>query len=94
MPVARAIHSMTGLPAAVYRMKDRGLIREGMIADIAVFDLDALREVGTFTDPHHLAEGMEYLLVNGALAIDEGEFANVVNGRVLDRNGEDRRQME
>ena len=94
VPVATAIHSMTGLPATVYRMRDRGLIEEGMIADIAVFDLDALREVGTFTDPHHLAEGMEYLLVNGTLAIDGGEFADLAGGRVLDRGGEDRRSGE
>lgn len=94
VPVATAIHSMTGLPATVYRMKDRGFVREGLIADLMVFDLDALREVGTFTDPHHLAEGVEYVFVNGELAIDGGAFTNARSGRVLDRNGEDHRVGE
>lgn len=89
VPVSAAIHSMTGLPATVYRMKDRGLLREGMIADINVFDLDGLTEVATFTDPHHLSEGVRYLFVNGELAIDGGEFTDVLSGRVLDRNSAD-----
>ncbi|WP_235041405.1 N-acyl-D-amino-acid deacylase family protein [Vreelandella profundi] len=89
VPVSKAIHSMTGLPATVYRIKDRGLIREGMIADINVFDLDGLNEVATFTDPHHLSEGVVYLFVNGELAIDDGAFTDILNGRVLDRNGSD-----
>ncbi|WP_170990227.1 amidohydrolase family protein [Aquamicrobium sp. LC103] len=90
VPLSTAIHSMTGLPATVHRMKDRGFIREGMIADIAVFDLENLREVATFTDPHQLSEGIRFLAVNGELAIDDGEFTDVLSGRVLHRNGEDR----
>lgn len=87
VPLSTAIHSMTGLPATVYRMADRGFIRNDMVADITVFDLEALREVGTFTDPHHLAEGIEYVLVNGELAADAGSFTGAMSGRVLDRQG-------
>lgn len=90
--VAAAIHSMTGLPATVHRLRDRGFIQEGMIADIAIFDLNALSEQATFTDPHQLSTGIEYLLVNGRLAIEEGEFADSAAGRVLNRNGDDYRR--
>lgn len=90
--IAAAVHSMTGLPATVHRLRDRGFIREGMIADIAIFDLDALSEQATFTDPHQLSTGIEFLIVNGSLAIDEGEFAEAAAGRVLNRNGDDYRR--
>ncbi|WP_295814868.1 amidohydrolase family protein [uncultured Nitratireductor sp.] len=94
VPVSKAIHSMTGLPATVYRMKDRGFLREGMVADVVVFNLAQMKDVGTFTDPHHLAEGVDYLIVNGRLSIDDGAFTNAMSGRVLDRNGADKKRGE
>jgi N-acyl-D-amino-acid deacylase len=78
-----AIHSMTGLPASVFGMADRGVIREGAAADIAVFDPARIVERATYTDPHQLAEGMAYVLVNGQLVIDDGKFTAALPGKVL-----------
>jgi N-acyl-D-amino-acid deacylase len=78
-----AIRSMTSLPAAVYRMPDRGSLREGMAADVVVFDLDSLRDTATFTEPHQLAQGMLHIFVNGQAAMRDGEFTGVLAGRVL-----------
>lgn len=83
--LAFAIRSMTGMPASVYRMPERGLVRTGMNADLVVFDLERLRDRATYTDPHQLSEGVEYVLVNGELAVDEGAFTGSLSGRVLHR---------
>jgi len=81
--LAFAIRSMTSLPAQVYRIPDRGLLREGMAADVVVFDLETTREKGTFTEPHQLAEGMVHVFVNGEAAIRDREFTGVLAGKVL-----------
>jgi N-acyl-D-amino-acid deacylase len=78
-----AIRSMTSLPAAVFGMRDRGVIREGAMADINIFDPAAVRDRATYTDPHQLSEGMSYVLVNGVPVIDEGKFTSERPGRVL-----------
>jgi N-acyl-D-amino-acid deacylase len=83
--LATAIRSMTHLPASVFRMRERGIIREGAFADIVVFDLDRLRDTATFDQPHQLAEGMVHVLVNGQFAIEDGEFTGHLPGRVLQR---------
>jgi N-acyl-D-amino-acid deacylase len=79
----QAIRSMTSLPAVVYGMTDRGAIRAGMVADIDVFDLDAVRDVATYTDPHHYSEGMVHVFVNGEAAIRDGKFTGSLSGKVL-----------
>ena len=76
---------MTSLPALVYRMPDRGVLREGAAADLVVFDLAAVRDRATYDDPHQIAEGMRWVLVNGVLAVDEGRFTDAKGGRVLRR---------
>jgi len=81
--LAFAIRSMTSLPAQVYRIPDRGLLQEGMAADVVIFDLGRVREKGTFTEPHQLAEGMVHVFVNGQAAIRDGEFTGVLAGKVL-----------
>ena len=80
-----AIRSMTSLPARVFRMADRGMVEPGRVADLVVFDLDALRSPATFTDPHQLAEGVVHLWVGGRAAIQDGDFLNARAGRVLRR---------
>jgi len=83
--LSHAIHSMTGLPASVFRMDDRGTIRPGAIADIVVFDLDSVTDRATYIEPYQLSEGMVYVMVNGELAIDGGNFTGATTGRVLKR---------
>jgi N-acyl-D-amino-acid deacylase len=78
-----AIRSMTSLPASVFGMTNRGVIREGAIADIAVFDLDAIRDKATYAEPHNVAEGMSWVLINGVPIIANGTFTDVMPGKVL-----------
>ncbi len=85
LDLAAAIRSMTSLSASVFSINDRGVLRPGAVADIVVFDLDALRDLATYEKPHQLSEGMVYVLVNGELAIDGGRFTGVAGGRVLSR---------
>ncbi len=80
-----AIRSMTGLPAQVFRLGDRGIVRAGAAADLVVFDLERIRDTATYQKPHQLAEGMVFVLVNGTLAIDRGAVTGQLGGRVLAR---------
>lgn len=83
--LATAIRSMTSLPASVFRLEDRGVIRKGAIADLVVFDLDRLTDRATYREPHQYAEGVEYVLVNGRVAVARGEVAEELYGHVLTR---------
>jgi N-acyl-D-aspartate/D-glutamate deacylase len=85
-----AVRSMTSLSAGVMRLEGRGVMTPGTIADVVVFDLETLRDRATFEDPHQLCEGLLYVLVNGAVAVDGGEFTDVMSGRVLSRKIEGR----
>ncbi len=78
-----AIRSMTSLPAAVYGLADRGMLRPGAWADILVFDPGRVRDVATYTDPHQLSEGMEYVLVNGVIEKDAGQYTGALGGKVV-----------
>ena len=64
-------------------MSGRGVIREGAAADIAIFDPAKVRDVATYADPHRLAEGMSYVIVNGVVVMHEGQFTEALPGRVL-----------
>ncbi len=80
-----AVRSMTSLPAAVYRVPDRGWIRPGAFADIAIFDLSRVRDKATYENPHQMSEGMVHVLVNGQFAVREGRITSTRAGRVLRR---------
>jgi N-acyl-D-amino-acid deacylase len=81
--IEEAIRAMTSLPASVFGLRDRGVIREGAVADIAIFDLALIRDKATYTQPHQLAEGMWGVLVNGVPVVSEGKFTAALPGRVL-----------
>ncbi len=78
-----AIRRTTGLPAATFGFADRGLIREGLYADIVIFDYDRIMDKASFKEPFTRPEGIEYVFVNGNLAVDGGEFTGTLSGRVL-----------
>ncbi len=83
--LAAAVRSMTSLPAQVFRILDRGMIRPGAYADLVVFDLARVNDPATFTEPHQLAEGMVEVFVNGEGALSHGEFTGLMPGRVVRR---------
>jgi N-acyl-D-amino-acid deacylase len=78
-----AIRSMTSLPATVFGLKDRGVIREGAVADIVVFNLNDIRDRATYDDPHQVADGMTWVLVGGVAVIANGSFTDALPGKVL-----------
>lgn len=78
-----AIRSMTSLPASVFGMKDRGVLRPGAWADILIFDPSRVRDAATYQQPHQLAEGMQYVLVNGVVAEDAGAWTGKLGGKVI-----------
>jgi N-acyl-D-amino-acid deacylase len=82
-PLETAVHKMTGMPAARVGLKDRGVLREGAMADLTVFDPATVRDQATFPDPHRYPTGIPYVLVNGAFAVDAGRFRAPGSGRVL-----------
>jgi N-acyl-D-aspartate/D-glutamate deacylase len=81
--LSAAIRSMTLLPATALRMEERGILREGAVADLVVFDLAKVRDKAEYQRPHQLSEGMIYVLVNGKIALEDGRFTDELYGRVL-----------
>jgi len=78
-----AIRKFSALPAQRMRLTDRGVLKEGMWADVVVFDPEAIKEVATFENPNQLSQGMEYVLVNGVPVIDQGKMTGTRPGKVL-----------
>ena len=78
-----AVRKMSGLPAQILGLKDRGLLREGYAADIAVFDPATVGETNSWEKPKSYAKGVQYVLVNGTLVIDKGEHTGARPGKVL-----------
>jgi N-acyl-D-amino-acid deacylase len=83
-----AIRAATSLPARIMRLKDRGEIREGMAADLVVFDLDTIRDKATFFEPHQHSEGIEHVFVNGMARVSNGTVVDALPGRVLTRRAQ------
>ena len=78
-----AVRKMTTLSARHLRVQDRGEIRVGAWADLVVFDPGRVTDVATFDDPHRYPEGIEYVVVNGELAVELGETTALRAGRFL-----------
>ncbi len=78
-----AVRSMTSLPASVYGLKDRGVLRPGAWADMLIFDPKNVRDTATYLEPHQLAEGMQYVLVNGVIEKDAATYTGKLGGRVV-----------
>ncbi len=83
-----AIHKLTGHAAARFGLTDRGLLREGLQADLVVFDAERIRERATYESPYRYSEGIDLVFVNGRLACEAGEPSDVRAGRVLRHRSE------
>src|SRR5687767_4201717 len=77
------IRRMTSLAAQKFQLKDRGLLKEGMAADIVIFDLNEVRDKATFEQPHQFSAGFHYVLVNGQLVIDNATHTGIKSGTTL-----------
>ncbi|HET9742119.1 MAG TPA: D-aminoacylase [Terriglobales bacterium] len=78
-----AIRSMTSLTAQTLQLPQRGLLREGYYADVAVFDPKTIADLATYEHPQILAAGMRYVIVNGKLAVDGGRYTGALAGKAL-----------
>ena len=81
------VRSMTGLAADFLGWDERGYLREGYVADIAVLDLDAVEDMATYENPHQYSRGTVHVLVNGEFAVRDGEATMALPGRSLVRGG-------
>ena len=80
-----AVRRMTSLPARKFQLRDRGILQEGMAADIVIFDESRVRDAATFTNPHLYSVGFEWVIVNGVPTLDQRTHNNLRNGMVLRR---------
>jgi dihydroorotase/N-acyl-D-amino-acid deacylase len=83
LTLAQAIHKMTGLPAARVGLHDRGLLRAGSYADIAIFDPKTVIDRATFEIPNQHPQGIKYVIVNGQISVDNGKRTPALAGRAL-----------
>ena len=79
----QAVQQMAAHAARRYGLKDRGLLRKGMAADVVVFDADTIADRSTYEDGRRLAVGMEHVIVNGELVLHNGERTQATPGRAL-----------
>ncbi len=82
-----AIRRMTSLPAQKFQFKDRGIIRDGMAADIVIFNENEVIDLSTYEQPHQFSKGFMYVLVNGKLVIDNAHHTGERSGKVLYGSG-------
>ncbi|WP_406050793.1 amidohydrolase family protein [Kribbella sp. NBC_00889] len=85
LELADCIHHLTGRPARRLRLPDRGLVREGYVADLVLFDPATVRDTATFEEPRQQAEGIPYVLVNGVPVIDAGQRTDALPGGAIRR---------
>lgn len=78
-----AVRMMTSLPASVLQLKNRGLLLEGYKADIVIFDPLTIRDNATLLDGQQYSTGIEYLIVNGKIAIENGKYTGALSGKLL-----------
>ena len=78
-----AIRKFSALPAQRMRLTDRGVLKQGMWADVVVFDPEKVTDKATFEEPNQLSVGMDYVLVNGMAVISDGKATDALPGKVL-----------
>jgi len=87
LSLEEAIRKFSALPAQKVGLADRGVLKQGMWADVVVFDPDKVRDLATFAEPNQLSVGMEYVLVNGVPVIAGGKATDALPGKVLRGRG-------
>jgi N-acyl-D-amino-acid deacylase len=83
LPLSLMARKAAGHPADILGLEDRGYVKEGYVADLVAFDLDAMSANVTYEDPFQFTDGFEFVLVGGEVAVEDGEPTAVRNGEVL-----------
>lgn len=78
-----AIRRMTSLPAQKFQLKDRGLLKEGMAADIVIFDEQEVKDISTFAKPHAYSKGFHYVIVNGIVVVENEKHTGARTGKAI-----------
>jgi N-acyl-D-amino-acid deacylase len=85
LTLEEAVRKMTSLAASRAGLRDRGILRAGIKADLAVFDPQKVRDVSTYEEPHHFSEGVKHVVVNGVPVLQDATMTGALPGRVLRR---------
>ena len=80
-----AIRRMTSMPATRLGFQDRGILREGMKADLTVFNPETIKDKSTYSDPHQYPDGISYVIINGEVTVENGEHTGIHNGEIIKR---------
>jgi N-acyl-D-amino-acid deacylase len=83
LTVEDAVRRMTSLPARTFSFHDRGIIRQGFVADLVLFDPDQVTDKATFEDPHQYSEGFDYVIISGKVAVADGEPTDRRSGQFI-----------
>jgi len=83
LSLEEAVHRMTGAPAARLGLRERGLLRDGYAADVVVFYADRVRANATYDEPRQFPEGIEHVIVNGEVVVEDGRHTGATPGRAL-----------
>jgi N-acyl-D-amino-acid deacylase len=87
VPLERMINKMTAIPASRFGFGKRGSIQPGYFADLVVFDPDKIADRATWVDPHQYPVGVEYVIVNGQVVVEQGEHTGRLPGKILRKIG-------
>jgi N-acyl-D-aspartate/D-glutamate deacylase len=82
-----AVRKMTSLPAAFLGLTDRGFVGQGYCADLCIFDPATIANQATYGDPFRFPKGIQYVIVNGVVAMDQGKETGSLSGKVLRHKG-------
>lgn len=85
-PIWEAVRKMTGAPAQLLRLNDRGYLHEGYKADIVIFNPEEIIDEATFDNPISDSTGINYVIVNGKVTVQNGVYIEVTNGNILRSN--------
>ena len=85
LSLEEAVRRMTSLPAQIFGLKNRGQVREGMQADLVLFDPAKVQDRATFPEPHQYSEGFDHVWVNGTLVVANGQLTDQRSGQIVRR---------
>ncbi|MFQ6108080.1 MAG: amidohydrolase family protein [Candidatus Aminicenantales bacterium] len=83
LSLEEAVRKMTSLPAQTFRLKGRGMIREGMFADITIFDKQRFEDRATYSHPHQYSQGLVCVIINGEVVVEKGKHTGKRPGMIL-----------
>ena len=88
LSLEEAVRKITSSPARKFKIMDRGVIRQGAYADIVIWNPETVTDKGTQLEPRRYPDGIQYVLVNGEMVVDNGAHTGLLPGKIIYREGE------